>query len=349
MKSLDNLLSQMTTDQKAPIIKILGLKTNDNISIKEKLSKILLPAGGFLQTPLNYNQFLNKIAEKNSEKINFGLGNISAETELYIKLFQQEFEKLSKDEQEKILIELEKAGLDKSQISSLSGFTMLGAAQLSGFGVYVLASSTVGAITSVLGFTLPFAIYTSLSSLISFVIGPVGFLVMGVMIYRSFKHVKSWDEGVELLKNSWTGVKNLTMGDYSRATLAFKYLAASRIIISENLKKEICDNDSNTKSENNIIESKKNNISAINLAIKKEIDFKIQEEKNSNSIERIIEQKNRELKIIQGKISRYESQIQSLQDKISRENTIIKLHESKIQNNKNNILQIESKIKLLNS
>ena len=107
---------------------------------------------------------------------------------------------LSISEKEKISLELEKAGLDKNQISSLSGITALGAAQLSGFGVYLLASSTVGAITSVLGITLPFAFYTGMYSVISFVIGPVGFLVMGVMIYRSFKNVKSWDETLDILK-----------------------------------------------------------------------------------------------------------------------------------------------------
>ena len=50
----------------------------------------------------------------------------------------------------------------------------LTAANLSGFGVYVLATSTLGAITGAIGLTLPFAAYTGLSSVISTDLDPVG-------------------------------------------------------------------------------------------------------------------------------------------------------------------------------
>lgn len=253
MKYIEILLTEMTIEQKAPIVKILGLKNNDNKTIIDKLSKILLPVGGFLQTPLNYNQYIEKIASENNEDIDFSLGIANAEKELYLKLFQQEFEKLTEQEKENIYKELEKAGLDKNQISSLSGISAIGAAQLSGIGIYLLASSTLGAITSVLGFTLPFAFYTGMSSIISFVIGPVGFLVMGVLIYRSFKNVKSWDEALELLKTSWEDVKSLMLGDKTRGTLAFKYLAATRIVLTENFRNQIEKNTSQMELKKNVI------------------------------------------------------------------------------------------------
>jgi hypothetical protein len=41
----------------------------------------------------------------------------------------------------------------------------------------MLASSVVGGLTSALGVTLPFAFYTSMSSLIATVIGPIGIAV----------------------------------------------------------------------------------------------------------------------------------------------------------------------------
>lgn len=273
MKQVENLLSEMTYKQKEPLIKILGiketeisgknekfqnlmlhnyLKNNYDSDIIVQLSKILLPVKGLWQTPLTYRQFIEKLASRNSENINFSEGVTNAEKELYLKLFQNEFEQLSAEEKEKIYAELEKAGMDRSQLASLGGVSALGAAQLSGFGIYLLASSTVGAITSVLGLTLPFAFYTTMSSAISFVIGPVGFLVMGVLLYRSFKHVKSWEEALDILNTTWKELGNLVRGDYQRATIAFKYLAASRVLLERELSENI------TESEKEIDEIKQN-------------------------------------------------------------------------------------------
>lgn len=238
MKNILNLLQEMTPEQKEPLSKILGLKHQSDSEIIKKFSKMLLPAKGWLQEAMNYNQMLKSIAEKNDEVINFSKGTLIAEKELYLELFQNEFEKLSDEGKQEIIAELEKAGLNKDQISSLSGLTAISVAQLSGFGIYMLASTTLGAITSMLGLTLPFAFYTGMSSAISFINGPVGFLVMGVMIYRSFRHVKSWEEVQEILKGSWVEIINLISGDYDRATQCFKYLAASRIVLEQNFEEE---------------------------------------------------------------------------------------------------------------
>lgn len=250
MKNVLNLLQVMTLKQKEPLAKILGIKDQSYSEIIKKFSKMLLPAKGWLQEPMNYNQMLTSIAEKNGDVIDFSKGTVTAEKELYLKLFQNEFEKLSEEEKQKIIIELEKAGLNKDQISSLSGITAISVAQLSGFGIYMLASSTLGAITSMLGLTLPFAVYTGMSSAISFVIGPVGFLVIGVMMYRSFRHVKSWGEVQEMLKGSWVEIVNLFNGDYDRATHCFKYLAASRIVLEKDFDKEKEKNEEEVQSIN---------------------------------------------------------------------------------------------------
>ena len=59
-------------------------------------------------------------------------------------------------------------------------FGALTAAQLSGFGVYLLASTSLGALTATLGVTLPFAVYTTMSSTIAALIGPVGWIGAGL-------------------------------------------------------------------------------------------------------------------------------------------------------------------------
>lgn len=60
-------------------------------------------------------------------------------------------------------------------------FSALTAAQLSGFGVYLLASTTLAGLTGAVGFTLPFAAYTAMSSAIAVAIGPVGWIGAGLL------------------------------------------------------------------------------------------------------------------------------------------------------------------------
>ena len=59
---------------------------------------------------------------------------------------------------------------------------LLLAGKLSGFGVYLLASTSLGAVTGALGIALPFAVYTTMSSAIAVVLGPVGWIGAGLFV-----------------------------------------------------------------------------------------------------------------------------------------------------------------------
>ena len=61
----------------------------------------------------------------------------------------------------------------------MTTFAMLGAAQMSGFGVYLAATTALGLVTHAVGMTLPFAVYTGMTSSIAFIIGPAGWLAAG--------------------------------------------------------------------------------------------------------------------------------------------------------------------------
>ena len=52
----------------------------------------------------------------------------------------------------------------------------LSAAQASGFGIYMGATTALGLASHAVGVTLPFAVYAGMTSTIAFLIGPVGFL-----------------------------------------------------------------------------------------------------------------------------------------------------------------------------
>ncbi|HVA50960.1 MAG TPA: hypothetical protein VNH11_31760 [Pirellulales bacterium] len=57
---------------------------------------------------------------------------------------------------------------------------LLGAAQASGFSVYVASTTALGFLTHAVGITLPFAVYTGMTSTIAFIIGPAGWLAAGL-------------------------------------------------------------------------------------------------------------------------------------------------------------------------
>ncbi len=63
---------------------------------------------------------------------------------------------------------------------------VLGAAQASGGAVYIASTTALGFLTHGVGITLPFAVYTGLTSTIAFVIGPVGWLAAGGWAFWKF-------------------------------------------------------------------------------------------------------------------------------------------------------------------
>jgi hypothetical protein len=61
----------------------------------------------------------------------------------------------------------------------VTAFAALGAAQASGFGIYLASTTALGFLTHAIGVTLPFAVYTGLTSTIAIAISPIGWLVAG--------------------------------------------------------------------------------------------------------------------------------------------------------------------------
>ncbi|MGE3752795.1 MAG: hypothetical protein AB7I45_01420 [Planctomycetota bacterium] len=96
-------------------------------------------------------------------------------------------ERLTLEEKENLAIALEqKFGSEVRGLrTAIVGGGGLLAANAAGFSLYIGASTLVGAITGALGITLPFAFYTTLSSILSVAIGPLGWVALGaVVLYK---------------------------------------------------------------------------------------------------------------------------------------------------------------------
>ena len=91
----------------------------------------------------------------------------------------------SPQQREALLAELAKSqGPSSGILVTSSGALVL--ANLSGFALYAGASTALGAVSGALGVTLPFAVYTGMSSVIAVAIGPVGWAVLAAGAVYTF-------------------------------------------------------------------------------------------------------------------------------------------------------------------
>ena len=100
------------------------------------------------------------------------------ETAVVAKVFQEMFDRLPPEQQEQLVLEMKRSSDDPNFTGLLLTGGAMAAARASGFGVYLMASTVLGGLTSTLGITLPFAAYMGMSQVIALVIGPVGWLTL---------------------------------------------------------------------------------------------------------------------------------------------------------------------------
>ncbi|MBD2230536.1 hypothetical protein [Phormidium tenue] len=100
------------------------------------------------------------------------------EAAVIAKLFHDMFDQLSPEQQQKVVMEMQRESDDPRLEALLLGGGAMAVAKISGFGVYLMASTVLGGLTNALGLTLPFAVYMGTSQAIALVLGPVGWAVL---------------------------------------------------------------------------------------------------------------------------------------------------------------------------
>lgn len=242
IKYPDSLLKYLGKKELEIICKIFNAKNLETIDIEKVLSKKILPINGFLQKELSYNEILDKILLQ--FKISFNLKDSiqTKEEKILSYKFNQVINNLSPEEKEKIdqkIIEYcSQNGIDRNQIVSLNALSTLTLANASGFGLYLMSSTLVGGLTSILGITLPFTFYTGMSSALSFVTGPVGWAIgFGYLAY-SFRN-DSFQSASQKIMEAMKIAKNTLTGSREQPMMIICFLASCRIILKEeNLNKK---------------------------------------------------------------------------------------------------------------
>src|SRR5690606_5147099 len=147
-------------EQKEVFLKILGKKENEEIAIEKELSNLISPFNGVFQKQLSYVEILKKVANHHQIKIENLNDKKKIEEEILVFKIKENFKNLCLEEQKKIQEELtkisESSNIDASQLKALGAIGTLTVANLSGFGMYLMASTVVGGVSGALGITLPF-------------------------------------------------------------------------------------------------------------------------------------------------------------------------------------------------
>ena len=179
------MLQKATKEEIRGLAEILKSESPTPDSIIKSLQRNSQSIFGCILGPQpSYKDIVRQVANK--LKIDYKNYHSTREIEIKIaqKVLETVWEKMTPEQREEMEEELRKTAqkFDKtgSLVTSASIFVALTAAKLSGFGVYLLASTALGTITSAFGFTLPFAVYTTISSAIAVIIGPAGWIGAGL-------------------------------------------------------------------------------------------------------------------------------------------------------------------------
>ncbi len=171
----------------------------------------------------SYHEIVTDVAAQVGVPVSSSMSTMKIETNLLQKLWADVLSRLSQQEREALLAKAEAlaAQYGTSAKKEMVGFAGLAAAQMSGFGVYLLGSTLLGALNSALGLGLGFGAFTGLSSAISVVIGPLGWAALGLYTIKKLgaPNYKKLLPVVILIASQRGGGQPLRRYRYPRASL----------------------------------------------------------------------------------------------------------------------------------
>lgn len=185
----DKMLAKAKPGEIQSLKKVLKVNTSD----PKELDKKLRSAGSHLlgkcwrafrekkDLNVSYKEVVHDVAKKMKADFASAKTFYAKEMAIVEAITAEMLGKMDRSERAKFIqaLEAEAEKHGKSISGLVVGGGAIALANASGFGVYLAASTAVGALTSAMGITLPFAFYTSMSSTIAVITGPVGIALLG--------------------------------------------------------------------------------------------------------------------------------------------------------------------------
>lgn len=151
---------------------------------RNKIEDEVCSIGSWSGERLPYGQVVRKLAKKIRVDHNSRANIAHIEKAIIAKVWSNAVENLNPEERQKLQTKVHEVAAQhgRNYAPELAGVTALTAAQLSGFGVYLLGSTLLGAMNGALGLGLSFSAFTGLSSAIATAIGPIGWGFLGLSL-----------------------------------------------------------------------------------------------------------------------------------------------------------------------
>lgn len=186
MQKLTHFLATTSLEERKGLRTLLGAR---GPAVKFIVDSLLWNSTSWFQHTFNanptYYQVVRSVARRLNIRADDGDSVEHLECEISQHIFKVMWEKMTPEQREELTKKLKEAmGGDRFTAAFTTGaslYAALMAANLSGFGVYMLATTVLSALTSTLSLTLPFVAYTAVTRAISVVLGPVGWLGAGLL------------------------------------------------------------------------------------------------------------------------------------------------------------------------
>jgi|GEM_PF-4097210 len=179
-EAMDRSMLELVANQ----LKIGSLSSKNDDQILKEINKQILSEGKdqsitrawFPKDAESYLEVLIVVAKKLGVNLN-GLSSIEEiETAICVKVFSEIWIKIPEEKRMELAAELKIDGkkVSPEYILSMAGLGAIGIANLGGFATYLAGSMSLSFLAGSLGFSIPFAGYTALSSTLFVAIGPIG-------------------------------------------------------------------------------------------------------------------------------------------------------------------------------
>lgn len=200
MKELRHVIESTTGKHRQNLAKLTGASFGDSPdSLCNQIKFLRYGAIGQMFADPSWKQIVTDVADHiviDWEEVRDGrkwkdLPTQEIESAVVEKLFKKMMDKATPEQRQQILMEFDRHTNDPSIAGvlktggSIAGVMLL--ARMSGFGVYLMASTVLGGATSALGITLPFAAYMGVSQAIALLLSPIGWvaLVGGMVVFAA--------------------------------------------------------------------------------------------------------------------------------------------------------------------
>jgi uncharacterized protein YaaW (UPF0174 family) len=185
----EKLLNGSDDSVRECLAKILG---TDKTSVSKLMERLAYLSQDLIRRSFGSRPTYDEIVITACRKLSLSrpASSYQGEKDIAIHCFKEMYQKLSPIQREEYEAALKKQSetlqhLNPSFTPSMLSAGAIIAARTSGFGVYLAASTLVGAITHTIGIRLPFIFYTTMSSTIAAFLGPIGWLAVGSMVVNT--------------------------------------------------------------------------------------------------------------------------------------------------------------------